>query len=142
MIEGFGWLESTHRDVGHSREVGWQFSTSITAKRHPVPSQHGGEITVLKQHVRPRRPDPLLANYGIIVRSCKENSAGDSTREVFDTEKGDIAELETLCPQEGLYIFGFGENGSYLACLLKCLFAASNENLFQGGSFELNGVSA
>ena len=135
MIEGLGWLKSTHWNVGYPREVGRQFRTGVTAKCNPAPSQHGGEIAVLKQHVRPGRPDPLLANYRIIIGCRKENSTRNSTRNVLDTQKGDIAELEALCPQQGLYIFGFREDGNHLHCLIESFLAASNKNLFQCGSF-------
>jgi hypothetical protein len=52
---------------------------------------------------------------------------------VFDPHEGDVTELEALCPQQGLDIGGFLEDGSHLHGLLKSFFAASNKNLFQGG---------
>src|ERR1044072_7759663 len=136
MIKKFGGLKSAHWNVGHSREIGWQFSIVVTAKGNPTPSQHGGKITVLKQHVRPGDSDSLLTNYRIIIRRRKENRTRNSTGNIFDTQKSNVAEFEAFCPQQGFYIWGFGENGNHLRGLLKGFFAAANKNLFHGESLE------
>ena len=86
-IEWPVWLEMPHWNVGHSREVRWQFSFVVTAKCNPAPSQHRGQVTVLEQHVRPGRSDPMLTNYRIIIRCRKENSTSNSTCKVLYTRK-------------------------------------------------------
>jgi hypothetical protein len=73
----------------------------------------------------------LLANNGIIVGCGKEHGTRNATRNILDAEKGDVAELEAIGPQQGLYIFSFREHGHHLLSLLKAFFAASNKNLFQ-----------
>jgi hypothetical protein len=105
------------------------------AKRDSASSQRGGKIAVLKQHISSRGFDLPFANDRIIVRRRKEDSASHSTRDVLDTEKGDLPRLEVLSPQQGLYILGFRQNGSHLYCLLESFLAAANENLFQCGFF-------
>src|SRR5687767_8445453 len=112
------------------------------AKCNPAPSQRGGKIAVLKQHISPRGFDPALADDRIIVRCRKEDRTGNSTRNALDTQKRDLARFEVLRPQEGLYILGFRENGSHLGCLLKSFLAAANKNLFQRGSFILRAARA
>src|SRR5688500_5806937 len=131
MIEGLRRLKRTHGNVGHTREVRGQFSPGVTTKRDPAAGEHGGEIAVLEQHVRPGRPDALLANNRIIVRCRQENRASHATGDVFDPQKGDVAELETLGPQQRLYIVRFRKDRRDLGGLLQSFLAASNKNLFQ-----------
>src|SRR5688572_2234803 len=94
MVERLGWVKRPHGNVGQPGEVGWQFNAGVTAKCNPAPRQHRGEITVLKQHVRSRRPDALLANHRIIVRRRKENRASNSTRNVFNAKKVNTPSLK------------------------------------------------